>query len=817
MSLFRHETETGDGQRQEEHRSSARLSTRATLGVTLILVAGIGGTTAGGLWISINGLGRQAEETGLQQVAGAARRLQTLTTTSAANVAHALNIVLDDQLRAQAAATAMLIEAAEEAGHGRTYIEDALRQITLRSPMRRIDVVGSQGEEYSSQENGLDPEELEAELRTMALGESGATASTPAVYATDGLVKAAGARMGDGYRTVRIEQALESAEAAATYGTDDDRTARELAEQQAGAIAQLITHAIEVGEDAGWGGQAIIRRLTKMVETTAIEGIKAAGATGQTVYSAGQTETRADDGQRTEAAPGQGVTVLEGWYNDAQQWISRAQATRANGRLAVTVRLGTRAGGGSLAETAWQVEANQIALMDNVSAVWVGEQSGAETGRTVRLAAWAPRGEETAAEENVASRWPETETFLNESMPDGNATSRSTMGLLQGGRATVIAGARTGTGTVIVIETRTDEVLAQMRTEALTGLGAAGMLILIIGAGTTAVVRRWLTGPVEAIATAAERLEVGERPPDGLTARLRKRPDEIGSLAFSFDKMRDRMLARHEEMHELVEERTKGLQAANEDLQTTKAQIESEIDLARTVQESLSPPPLQQQGRLTIASKVTPAKELGGDFLVTRRQKDGRMVVAVCDVSGKGVAAGLFMAVAQAAVQTGAEEENTAAGIAREANERLTGGNTLSMFVTGFIAIIEPQTGAVEYVCAGHEPPIRMGPHGEQTTLDGTEDPPLALIKGQKFETRTHWMQPGESIVAFTDGITDACDADDTEFGIERLKDVLRKSGEEGPEKMINRLWGTIRAFSGDTPAFDDKTVAVVHLDSAAI
>ena len=78
-------------------------------------------------------------------------------------------------------------------------------------------------------------------------------------------------------------------------------------------------------------------------------------------------------------------------------------------------------------------------------------------------------------------------------------------------------------------------------------------------------------------------------------------------------------------------------------------------------------------------------------------------------------------------------------------------------------------------------------------------------------------MQPGESIVAFTDGITDACDADDTEFGIERLKDVLRKSGEEGPEKMINRLWGTIRAFSGDTPAFDDKTVAVVHLDSAAI
>ena len=817
MTLFNDETAEEAGRTAHERRRKTHLSTRATLGVTLILIGGIGCATAGGLWISINGLGRQAEESGLEQAAGAARRLETLAAASAANVANALDIVLDDQLRAQAAATAMLIEAAEAAGHSPRYIEDALRQITARSPMRRIDVVGQGAQEYSSEQERLNKGDLETELPAPESTEPGTTASAPAVHAAGGLAKAAGATMGDGVRTVRIEQTLESAQAAATYGSDDDRTGRELADQQAGAIAQLITHAVELGEDAGWGGGAIRNRLDDLVDGTSVQGIRAAGGEGQTVYQAGATAARTPEEEQSDEARGQGVTILGGWYDEAEQWISRARATRANGRLAITVRLATRAGGGSLAETAWQVEASQIARMENVSAVWVGEPAGRNTGAGLRLAAWAPRGDAVEDDaEDPAARWPETERFARETLSGKTAASRSTMGLLQGARATVTAGAVTAAGTVVIIETRTDEVLARMRNEAVTAAAAAALLILMIGAVTTAVVRRWLTGPVEAIASAAETLEHGERPADALTEKLERRSDEVGSLAFSFNKMRDRMLARHEELQDLVDDRTRRIQAANEDLERTKAQIEREINLARTVQESLAPPALETHGRLVIASRITPAKELGGDFVVTRRLNDGRIVVAVCDVSGKGVAAGLFMAVARAAVHTAAEQEVTAAGIAREANERLTAGNTLSMFVTGFIAIVDAASGSVEYACAGHEPPIRVGRHGEQSTLEGTTDPPLALVEGQKFETHTYWMQPEENLVAYTDGITDACDADETEFGKERLQEVLQKApGTESPDKTINRLWGTIRAFSGETPATDDKTAAVLHLSEA--
>ena len=110
-----------------------------------ILCAAIGGTAGGSWWISSNGLRGQAEAGGRQAAATAATAFATLAEPSAANIARTLDVVLDDQLRAQAAATALLIEAAEASGQSTDYIEDALRQIAIRSPIERIDVSASAG------------------------------------------------------------------------------------------------------------------------------------------------------------------------------------------------------------------------------------------------------------------------------------------------------------------------------------------------------------------------------------------------------------------------------------------------------------------------------------------------------------------------------------------------------------------------------------------------------------------------------------------------------------------------------------------------
>ena len=228
-----------------------RLGARAAAGLTAVLAAAIGATTAGGLWISTNGLRAQAEEAGRQSAVTAATAFATLAEPSAANVTRTLDIVLDEQLQAQAAATALLIEAAETAGHRAAYIEDALRQMAARSPIRRIDVTARSGASYSTEPVPLEATALEPAFAPLAATEAeGRTAATPATQTAAGLTKAAAAQPMHRPAAVRLEQELDGLAAARTYGGADDRAARELADRQTAAVARLITHAVGSRNDS---------------------------------------------------------------------------------------------------------------------------------------------------------------------------------------------------------------------------------------------------------------------------------------------------------------------------------------------------------------------------------------------------------------------------------------------------------------------------------------------------------------------------------------------------------------------------------------
>ena len=804
------------------------LGATAALALTAVLAAAIGGTTAGGIWISTNGLRAQAEEAGRQAAVTAATSFATLAEPSAANIARTLDIVLHDHLQAQAAATALLVETAESAGRRTAYIEDALRQIAWRSPIRRVDVTAAGGPSYSTEPAPLEAAELEPAFAPLAAAPAeGRTAAAAATGTADGLTKAAAAGTLHRPAAVRIEQQLDSLSAAQAYGGADDRTARDLAGQQATAIARLITHAVELAEDAGWEDARIGARLEALVRDTAIEHVATSAGNGDAIHEAGAAAGPAGGaGAGALEAGADGAVALGGSYGRNRRWVTRAAATRANSRLTTTVDVATRTGDGTLVESAWQTEANRLAEIDGVTGVWIAEIAAAGNGgaETARLAAAAPgpgRGETAGAD--AWSRWdPPRIGIATAAARLSAAIARSDIELLTGDSATVltaapIIGHTGGTHTAaVVIESRADAVVGRMRREAATGLAAAAALIVLLAAVTTWAARRWLTRPVEAMAAAAGHLQAGERPPAELTAPLRPRRDEIGGLARSFEQMTERVLARHEELTALVTDKTRWLQEANRKLTETQQRIASEIGLARTVQQALVPQGTETAGSLTLCSRMTPARELGGDFISIQHHPGGqqgttKLFLAVCDVSGKGVAAALFMAVAQSAIAAAAGKHRDVREIAAEANRALSTANPLGMFVTGVIAMLDTATGRVDYVIAGHEPPLAVRPGKPLRRLGKSGNIPLGLDPDEQYDRLEHRIAPEETIVTYTDGVTDACNPEQEIFGEDRLQELVADNAAETPERMLQRIWTATDLFSGPMAAADDKTCVLVR------
>ena len=364
---------------------------------------------------------------------------------------------------------------------------------------------------------------------------------------------------------------------------------------------------------------------------------------------------------------------------------------------------------------------------------------------------------------------------------------------------------------VVVIEQRADDVVARMRAEAGAGLLAGTLLIGLLVMTSNWVATRWLTRPVESIAEAAGALEAGNRPDPTLTAALAERRDEIGGLARSFEAMSDQVLARREELEHAVHERTVGLQQRNEELQTARERVSREIGLARQVQEKLVPGGTVERGRIRICSRMTPANELGGDFINIEECPDGRLLVAVCDVSGKGMGAALFMAVAQSAVSAAALRTSDVAEVAATINERMCAGNTLGMFVTAWLASIDTADGSFTHANAGHEAPIRIHADGTLTKIETGDSVPLGLVAGETFEAREGRLQPGDTIVGYTDGIVDACNRDEEPFGERRLQELLQGAHASTPQQIVRDAWTSIELFSGQMAAIDDRTMMVLR------
>jgi sigma-B regulation protein RsbU (phosphoserine phosphatase) len=242
--------------------------------------------------------------------------------------------------------------------------------------------------------------------------------------------------------------------------------------------------------------------------------------------------------------------------------------------------------------------------------------------------------------------------------------------------------------------------------------------------------------------------------------------------------------------------------------------LRHELGIAASIQQSILPrvfPAFPERADFELYASMIPAREVGGDFYDFFLVDADRLGLLIADVSGKGIPAALFMAVSRTLLKATAMEGLPPGECLERVNKRLCLDNSSEMFVTVFYAVLDTRTGAVEYGNAGHNPPYVLRRGGAVETLERTGDLVLGASEAAPYHARSTRLESGDTLLLFTDGVTEAVDATDTLFGDERLTTYL--GGAKGVEvrALIGGLVETVRAFAGDTPQSDDLTALAVR------
>ena len=262
-------------------------------------------------------------------------------------------------------------------------------------------------------------------------------------------------------------------------------------------------------------------------------------------------------------------------------------------------------------------------------------------------------------------------------------------------------------------------------------------------------------------------------------------------------------------------------QKAEEDLRASReaaARMAGELDAARRIQLGLLPDPeaiFAGETRFALSALLEPAKEVGGDLYDCFMLDEKRLALAIGDVAGKGVPASLFMAIAKKL--TGAlTRRNADLGMAvQEIEQELNRENSECLFVTAIIAVLDVETGAFTYVCAGHDAPVlRRG--GETTRLDMSESgPPLCMLGDFPYFAGQAQLEPGDLLVFFTDGVSEATDGTGL-FGIDPvMAAVAAAPADEATRALLTGIHQAVRKFENGLPAADDLTLMVLRWNGA--
>ena len=238
--------------------------------------------------------------------------------------------------------------------------------------------------------------------------------------------------------------------------------------------------------------------------------------------------------------------------------------------------------------------------------------------------------------------------------------------------------------------------------------------------------------------------------------------------------------------------------------------LQSELDVANSMQQSILPKQFPKNDQYELYGSMAPARNVGGDFFDIIRLEYGRLGIAIADVSDKGIPAALFMMSSRTLLKGAALGDNDPGTVVTVVNDQLQDGNEANMFVTLFYAVFDPETGLVRYANGGHNPPLIVHKDGSSTVLPLTGGVALGVAPQFEFSTDQVRLEPGEALVMYTDGVSEAEDPDSEEFGMDRLLEVFAGAKLESARAANDAVFAAVREFAGDRSQSDDITCLVL-------
>lgn len=241
------------------------------------------------------------------------------------------------------------------------------------------------------------------------------------------------------------------------------------------------------------------------------------------------------------------------------------------------------------------------------------------------------------------------------------------------------------------------------------------------------------------------------------------------------------------------------------------AAIRREIDVAGDLQQRILPSDFPKRDDFDIFARTTPAREIGGDFYDFFDLGPNKMALVVADVSGKGVPAAFFMAVARTLIRATAVTQPEPGPCLQQVNKLLYQHNIPGMFVSVFYGVVDTKTWQMAYANGGHLPPYLVpGDGGDIYTLSGGDGVVLGVQDEIPYEQETISIDPGAALFFYTDGVTEAFDINRNQFSDQRLIDYLLQNRSLSAHALSDNVFAFVSHFTGDIPQSDDITSLVI-------
>jgi hypothetical protein len=241
--------------------------------------------------------------------------------------------------------------------------------------------------------------------------------------------------------------------------------------------------------------------------------------------------------------------------------------------------------------------------------------------------------------------------------------------------------------------------------------------------------------------------------------------------------------------------------------------LEGEMQLAKRVQRDLQPKPQSTSPGLVFAAASIAADHVGGDFYDIFEAATGETTIVLGDVSGKGVSAALLVSVLQGAIRSSTSFQHEIA--CERINRMLCERTARARFATLFWGVFDPASGILRYVNAGHTPPILL--RSGQNRIERLDEggPVLGLLPMARYFAGAVKIERSDTLVLFSDGVNEAANQSEEEFGEDRLQEMVLESPEAMPKELCDRLMTRVSAFASGGPAPDDRTLVVVQFQKS--